>query len=152
MAGRGPQPKDPARRARRNADPVARTVLRFEHAEAPDLPPHLADDYYTVRWWETWVGSAQAEHFSATDWQFLYETAFVVHAFYMGRMDVASELRLRQAKFGATPEDRARLRMVFAEADEADDGKGSSGAEASDARSRFGDLRVIGDPPDEDAG
>ena len=33
---------------------------------------------------------------------------------------MAAELRLRVAKFGATPEDRARLRIQFAQADEAD--------------------------------
>lgn len=32
------------------------------------------------------------------------------HAFWAdGRLELAAELRLRQAKFGATPEDRARL-------------------------------------------
>ena len=38
-----------------------------------------------------------------------------------GQWTLAAEVRLRVAKFGATPEDRARLRMVFADADEKDD-------------------------------
>ncbi|MEU9167772.1 hypothetical protein AB0D34_08250 [Streptomyces sp. NPDC048420] len=36
MAGNGPPPK--VRKVRRNADTVPSTVLRFERAEAPELP------------------------------------------------------------------------------------------------------------------
>lgn len=120
MAGRGPAPKDPSKRARRNADPIATTTLRFERAEDPGLPEALADDPMLQVWWETWANSPQAEHFGSTDWLFLTETAFIAAAFYAGDLKVASELRQRVAKFGATPEDRARLRMQFAQADEAD--------------------------------
>jgi len=58
--------------------------------------------------------------FTQTDWQFLIETAFLADAFYYGNMSVASELRLRVAKFGATPEDRQRLRLQFVPPDEDD--------------------------------
>jgi hypothetical protein len=154
MAGRGPAPKDPSKRACRNADPIGTTVLRFEPADPPDLPPELQANFYVLMWWDDWVGSPQADHFSRTDWRFLFETAWLVNEFYNGNISVAGELRLRQAKFGATPEDRARLRMAFADADDADGGKGSTGAAKS-----YGHLRMI-DPqaqagegdPDPDAG
>ena len=121
MAGRGPAPKDPSRRARRNADPIPQTVLRQEVAKPPALPPELGKHAVVKRWWETWKASPQAEHFGSTDWLFLLETAYIVRAFHVdGDMKVAAELRQRVAKFGATPEDRARLRMQFAQADEAD--------------------------------
>ena len=55
-------------------------------------------------------------------------------------ISVLPELRLRVAKFGATPEDRARLRMQFAEADEAD---GRRPRQVQSARERRGDLKVI---------
>lgn len=40
---------------------------------------------------------------------------------WAGDTKLAGELRLRVAKFGATPEDRARLKIQFAAADEAED-------------------------------
>lgn len=150
MAGRGPQPKDPSRRARANKDPVAQTVLRFEQAEPPELPTlsvmkdgdlvEYAWPARTLDWWEMWKASPQAEHFSSTDWDFLLDTAVVHARLWSGEMSAAAELRLRVAKFGATPEDRARLRMQFAQADEAD-GKRPNVGESS--RQRYGELRVL---------
>ncbi|HTI28265.1 MAG TPA: hypothetical protein VL652_45200, partial [Kutzneria sp.] len=63
-------------------------------------------------WWDTWRRSPQAQTFTETDWDFLLDTALMHHTMWLkGRWEFASELRLRAAKFGATPEDRARLRM-----------------------------------------
>ncbi|MCX5158090.1 hypothetical protein OOK39_02080 [Streptomyces sp. NBC_00264] len=152
MAGRGPQPKDPSRRARGNKDPVPQTVLRFEHAEPPDLPTlqvlkdgDLVEHQWPARtldWWEMWKASPQAEHFSSTDWDFLLDTAVVHARLWSGEMSAAGELRLRVAKFGATPEDRARLRMQFAQADEAD----SKRPEGRSARERRGTLHALPPP------
>ncbi len=65
----------------------------------------------TVAWWENWRRSPLASKFIASDWDFLLDTA-VLHAdFWLGDRKVAAELRLRVAKFGATPEDRARLKV-----------------------------------------
>lgn len=139
MAGRGPAPKDPSKRARRNADPIATTTLRFERAEDPGLPAELAHDPRMLNWWETWANSPQAEHFGSTDWLFLTETAFIAADFYAGDRKLASELRQRVAKFGATPEDRARLRMQFAQADEADAKRPSQPR----ARERRGTLHAL---------
>lgn len=145
MAGRGPAPKDPSRRARRNADAQSQTVLRFEQMEPPDLPPVLAADPPVALWWETWRASPQAEHFGSTDWLFLMETAYLVAAFHEGDLKLAGEIRIRVAKFGATPEDRARLRMTFAQADEAD----AKRAPGASARARYADLRVLPGGADE---
>jgi len=112
MAGIGPAPKDASQRRRRNkAAPV--TVLTADgKVYGPDLP----DDYdwpdATREWWQTWRTSAQAQTFAETDWSFLLDTA-VLHAdFWLGdrSRSLEAELRLRVAKFGATPADRARLR------------------------------------------
>lgn len=158
MAGRGPQPKDPSRRARGNKDPVAQTVLRFEQAEAPDLPTlqvmkdgELVEHTWPARtldWWEMWKASPQAEHFSSTDWDFLLDTAVVHARHWSGDGSAAGELRLRVAKFGATPEDRARLRMQFAQADEADGRRPEGGRSA---RERRGTLHALPDPKAPDA-
>lgn len=155
MAGNGPAPKDPSKRVRRNSDPSASTILRFEESEQPDLPDftvqvevdgELVSRKYawpesTREWWAMWRDSPQAEHFGSTDWSFLLDTA-LLHAAVWGRGETkhAAELRLRVAKFGATPEDRARLRMQFADADAADSKRDTSGASA---RERRGQIRVI---------
>ncbi|MFF1792652.1 hypothetical protein ACFVXQ_00165 [Kitasatospora sp. NPDC058263] len=152
MAGVGPAPKDPANRARRNKGSAPQTILRFEKAEAPELPDFRIDagedglvefvwPARTREWWATWVASPQAEHFSSTDWEFLLDTALIHAKVWSGDTSVAAELRLRVAKFGSTMEDRARLRMTFAQADDADAGQGSSGAQA--ARDRYAKIRMI---------
>jgi len=112
MAGHGPPPKDPEKRRRRNADPVPTSVL-IEDGEVrgPDLPGGIEWPVVTLAWWNTWRNSAQAATFTETDWDFLVDTALLHARFWKGDEKVAGELRLRVAKFGATPEDRARLRM-----------------------------------------
>lgn len=137
MAGRGPAPKDPRRRARTNADPVATTTIRFEQGRQPDLPNDIEWPERTQEWWAMWGRSPLAEHFMESDWDFLLDTA-LLHAFVWGMSDLTKlpELRVRVAKFGATPEDRARLRIQFADADEADKG----GSRAESARARRGAL------------
>lgn len=124
LAGRGSAPKAAGRRARRNQDSTPTTILRFEESPQPELVELPGGEEWcpqTRQWWEMWGSSPQAEHFSRTDWDFLMDTA-LIHNDVWGylNLDRLPELRLRVAKFGATPEDRARLRMQFAEADEAD--------------------------------
>jgi hypothetical protein len=149
MAGNGPAPK--ARKVRRNADPIAQTVLRWERAEAPELPTfeierdgELREFTWPARtreWWQMWIDSPQSDHFGSSDWQYLLDTALIHARLWRGDLSAAAELRLRVAAFGATPADRARLRMVFAEADGADQGRGSSGGPS--ARERYGNLRPL---------
>lgn len=150
MGGLGPPPKDPGRRARANKDAVPQTVLRHERAEPPDLPDfrierdeQLVEFVWPERtreWWELWKASPQAEHFGSTDWEFLLDTALIHAKVWSGDTSALPELRLRVAKFGATMEDRARLRMVFAAADEADAKRPAAGASA---RERYGKLRAL---------
>lgn len=117
MAGRGPAPKDPAKRRRRNADPKPTTTVASDgDVRGPELPEGVLDDESwhprTVQWWNTWRKSAQSQMFTDTDWDFLLDTALMHHTMWSKqRWEFAAELRLRAAKFGATPEDRMRLRM-----------------------------------------
>ena len=146
MAGRGPAPKGTRSRARdQRRDEAELTVVADdgkvrgpELSESFDWPPE------TRTWWATWRRSAQAQTFTDTDWSFLLDTAVMHAEFWLGDRSLAAELRLRVAKFGATPEDRARLRMTVGEP------KGSSGsaklqpkAGAQDRRERL--LRAVGD-------
>lgn len=93
-----------------------------------------------------WGRSAQAETFTETDWSFLLDTALMHHAMWSkGQWTLAAEVRLRVAKFGATPEDRARLRMVFADADEKDEKRAAKAGRL--AKERYGNLRVLPSRP-----
>jgi hypothetical protein len=120
MAGRGPAPKaTPLARA----NDEARKKSEFSQIRAdgqlrgPELPEDLVWHPMTVRWWRTWRMSAQAQSFTATDWDFLLDTAMLHTAYWSGTTTVAAELRLRVAKFGATVEDRMRLRVEAVGAD-----------------------------------
>lgn len=143
MAGQGPAPKDPSRRARTNKDPVASTTLRFELAEQPELPADIDWHPRTQQWWAMWGSSPQADHFMATDWDFLVDTALMHHAMWSKQQwTLAAEVRLRVAKYGATPEDRARLRMQFADADQKD----AKRPAAQSSRERRGTLHALPTP------
>lgn len=144
--GRGPRPKDPSKRARRNVDPKPTTTVALKRAAQPKLPkaPEFIGEWpeQTVRWWKTWGEVALTDLFTKTDWDFLLDTA-IVHAYvWQGELRWAAELRLRVSKFGATTEDRARLRIA-AETNEDEDGKGE--AANAVAPPEYGRMRVVAD-------
>lgn len=142
MAGRGPRPKSPEKRARRDSSGITGLVLRFERGVAPALPDEFPWPEQTRRWWNIWEESPHAEHFTQITWETLLTTALIHAQVWAGDMSMASELRLREAKYGATPEDMARLRMTMAEADEAD-AKRSKTPTGADARQAYGPLRSV---------
>ena len=112
MPGRGPAPK----RERVRPNDTARREAEFTKV-APDgelRGPELPDGVWherTLAWWDTWRRSAQAQTFTETDWSFLLDTALLHNELWSGNPGVAAELRLRVAKFGASPEDRLRLKL-----------------------------------------
>lgn len=137
MAGRGPAPKDPAERRRRNKPAAPATVLvSDDEVRGPELPAGYDWPAPTREWWETWRSSPQATTFTDTDWGFLLDTALLHAELWAGNAGAASELRLRVAKFGATPEDRARLRMSIEEPEQ---------ASSKPKGARYSHLKVIGD-------
>ena len=143
MAGHGPPPKDPSQRARRNRAPEFR-VLTADPVDQPALP--TVDEEWperTRQWWSMWADSPLAAEFTSTDWSELLDTA-LLHARYWRKPSeastaVAGELRIRVAKFGATPEDRARLKITFAAANDAED---RSGTRQSSSRDRHAGLKL----------
>lgn len=154
MAGRGPAPKDPRKRQRRNSDPSALRVIVAEPVAQPELPALLIRDGgelvpidwpdVTREWWQMWCDSPLSSEFTATDWSELRDTARLHALYWLGSTAVAAELRLRVAKFGATPEDRARLRIQFAQADEAEEKRARKPGQVS--RSRRGPLKAVEEP------
>jgi hypothetical protein len=97
-------------------------VVPDDELRGPELPEGVlgedkdGDPYewhpMTHAWWDTWRRSPQAQTFTDTDWAFLIDTALMHHSMWgKGQWTLAAEVRLRAAKFGATPEDRARLKL-----------------------------------------
>ena len=117
MAGRGPAPKATRSRDRdqRQRDEETKVVQVDGNVRGPDLPDTFEWPEATLTWWQTWRESAQAVEFTSTDWSFLLDTAVLHAEFWLGNRGLAGELRLRSAKFGATPEDRARLKLEVGE-------------------------------------
>ena len=137
MAGRGPAPKPQGSRARRNKDPQILRIIEAKPIAQPALPvieqvvigpdgeprkKRFNWPTITRRWWRMWGESPLSAEYTETDWAFLMDTAYLHALYWKGDVKVAAELRLRVAKFGATPEDRARLRIQFAVADTLEDG------------------------------
>jgi hypothetical protein len=157
VAGRGPAPKDPQRRARTNKDPLPFRVIEAEPVPQPELPTveiehdgalvEFAWPARTQEWWRMWRDSPLSAEFTATDWSELLDTAYLHARYWRGDVKLASEIRLRVAKFGATPEDRARLRITFAQADEAEEKRGAGGRRS--ARERRGALKALPEADDE---
>lgn len=143
--GVGPPPAGTKRR--RNSDPVEkRTVTVDGELRGPDLPLDVLPDgdvwhARTQAWWLTWRRSAQAQEFTDTDWDFLLDTALMHHVMWAKmRWEFAAELRLRAAKFGATPEDRMRLRLTV----QLPGGTPQPEAAPSDAVARRRGLHIAG--------
>ena len=118
MAGRGPAPKDPSTRVRRNKAPEVRELRPIGHiVKQPPLPDDVEWPEATRRWWATWRDAPQSDDFGPTDWDFLLDTALIHREIWLEKnLTRMPELRLRVAKFGATPEDRARLKIAYADA------------------------------------
>jgi hypothetical protein len=112
-------------------------VSQDGEVRGPDLPDEITWPEQTLRWWRTWRTSPQAQTLTATDWDFLIDTALLHARFWKGDEKVAAELRLRVAKFGATPEDRMRLRLQI---DEPEQPKSAAAAQRG---GRYGHLRAV---------
>ncbi len=144
MAGRGPAPKDPTKRRRRNVQSGSSTTVSADgRLRGPQLPRDeapLTGTWHprTKAWWLSWRKSPQAKTFVPTDWDFLLDTAMQHHLMWtFAKVDLANEIRLRVAKFGATVEDRMRLKMeVEAPAAKTVGQPGASGGNVTDISSR----------------
>lgn len=143
MAGRGPAPKNPDERRRRNAAPAVTVVSADGQEHGPELPESFEWPPQTVAWWKTWRMSPQAQKFTDTDWSFLLDTAVLHAEFWLGNRALASELRLRAAKFGATPEDRARLKIEVGDPTPVEKPKTLQPKAAKDRRARL--LKAVGE-------
>lgn len=145
MAGRGPAPKPASKRARRNKEPTPLKIIESKPVDQPALPKRMPNGEpwpaITRAWWRRWKTDPLAADFTASDWSELRDTAVLHGLYWTGEFKVAAELRLRTAKFGATVEDRARLRIQYAAADEAEDKRKERRARP-DQKPEYRGLRV----------
>jgi hypothetical protein len=111
-------------------------------AHGPELPDSHEWPPATLEWWGTWRTSPQAGTFTDTDWSFLLDTAVLHAEFWLGDRSLAAELRLRAAKFGATPEDRARLKIAVGDPKPKKAPARLPAKKAEDRKGRL--LRVVG--------
>ena len=117
MALKGPTPKDKPSRERsekRREIPTTEVVLGEAKVKAPALKNAAKHHPRTRDWWKRWCGAPQASLFGETDWGRLQDLAWIMDEFYAepttARM---AEIRLNEAKLGATIEDRLHLRIRF---------------------------------------
>jgi len=153
MAGIGPKPKDPARRAGHSPrDPVPFRVVEV----VPDRQPSLVEAVgeinpstempwkpQTIRFWDQLEQFPTTSNLVGAQWTLLAAAMILMDDFLNGRTTAAAELRLELAKFGIAPDDVARLRIQFAQADTVE---AAAPIRSHSARSRFG--RVESDLPD----
>ena len=149
MAGRGPAPGQGAKSADERRRRNVPATEQFEVIEADGklhgraLPDSHDWPDATSAWWETWRTCALAPKFTDTDWAFLLDTA-VLHAdFWLGNRALAGELRLRVAKFGATVEDRARLKVEIGDPGKPKAPRRLQTKSGQDRKTRL--LRAVGD-------
>lgn len=116
---RGPAPKDNA--VRRNIHPGAQSLPSAPQA-GRELPKALGvTTGGAKRFWKTWASAPQTSAWTETDWAELELTVKLVDGFFLGDLKLAGEIRQRVAKWGATVEDRNRLRMEIKADDESPD-------------------------------
>lgn len=148
MAGRGPAPKDPSRRARRNAGPVAVRVVEIEPTGQPGLfetfgvvNPATGEDWHpaTLTFWDQLGSFPTTAQLVGAQWTLLGVALMLFDRVMRGKLGYAEEMRRELAAFGIAPADLARLRIVFAVADASEEQRSRSVA-LSD---RYHGLRAI---------
>lgn len=126
MARPGPAPKDPAQRVRRNKDTNQSFFLSSNgDLVGPDLPSDREWGQATRDYYDTWRRSPQSRAFESTDWPILhlYMVAYDDLMYHSHPGKGISTLKLAEvrqglSKFGATVEDRQKLRMSIIHGEE----------------------------------
>lgn len=138
MAGTGLPAGERRSRPRDEARRKAEFTTLVDDGEVRGFPLPEGMDWHpqTQQWWETWRRSPVAQKMLATDWDAHLDTALLHHAMWeKGKLDLAAEIRLRVAKFGATYEDRLRLKLTVQPALPADAPPSEGGDSTANVRS-----------------
>lgn len=114
----GPNPKDPAKRARTNKA-ASRAVLTADERDAtavPDMGTLDSEDWHplTVAWWQDVWTSPMAKQFLSADKHSLYRLLLMVQEFWRRpNVELSKDIDKAQQAFGLTPLDRRRLEWVI---------------------------------------
>ncbi len=115
MAGRGQAPKGERSRTRDTPDfdQLEETGLLYgDPLPEGVLPDGESWHPMTLQLWDAIRSFPLLENEPDFGWHFLRDTALMHHTMWTkGRWEFAAEIRLRVAKYGATPEDRMRLKI-----------------------------------------
>ncbi len=141
--------EDPARRNKH-------TELVLDRRDGTLIGPELSWtidwNHKTREWWDSWRRSAIAPMLEETDWEELENTALIHHNIWNnnGKLSVAqmaaalAEIRQRVAKYGATYEDRLKLRIKFADASiKEDQANPLANVRKQNVREMFADEEVV---------
>ncbi|QQU97795.1 hypothetical protein [Corynebacterium amycolatum] len=153
MAGRGPAPKDPKKRARQNKQNIEQREIVVSFVPQPALQDiygntnPATEEPWTTQTLKLWATLAdfpplKTQGLQETQWLDLARTMILDDQFNRGNTRVAAERRLELAQYGITPDSLARHRITMATADEAEDKRRSSKA-AADVRGRYRSLRAV---------
>lgn len=121
----GPMPKDPEDRNNRNPKLISEKDRIFLEEHDGLVGPNLPRGAWcnrTKAWWNTWRASPQAKLLTPTDWESMFEAALIHNEVWKPRpegkqlghvnmVNLLGELRRKVAAFGATHEDRVKLRI-----------------------------------------
>ena len=124
---RGPLPKNPKTRQRRNRESTRATFEDDGNARpkrAPELPRSMTWHPMTKAWWKHVWNSPMSEEYLWVDVDGLFRLAPLVNNFWMqGGTDakLAESISRQGAMFGLTPMDRRRLQWEVARGEEAEE-------------------------------
>lgn len=122
---KGPNPKDPKLRQRRNKSVTKSTLVidsRKTIKRAPQLPKDRAWDPMVRKWWKDVWASPMANEYLPSDVHGLLILAALMDKFWMfPNKQLASEIRQQQQAFGLTPLDRRRLEWTVVQTEDAKD-------------------------------
>lgn len=142
---RGPAPKHPSTRARRNKTSTAATLRADASIVAPELPER---DWHpmTLAWWRDLWASPMAPEYDESDRHGLFKLAMLQDDFWSAesakeRKEAAAEIRLQEQRFGLSPIDRRRLQWEIERTEDAV-AKGSRRRASQGAQKSKGDPRA----------
>lgn len=129
MAGRGPAPKDPRRRARTNEGPVPFRIVPVIPTGQPSLVDVMGETnpltgspwtHPTLLLWSQLKDFPTTAALLPAQWSSLARAFMLDDALVNGHAQMATEARLRISKYGIDPDDLTRLRVQIVAADEAE--------------------------------
>lgn len=136
MAGQGPAPK--VKHSRTRDDFQFTELENTGDWYGPELPEGIDWHPMTRAWWDALRAFPLMADQDEWSWAFMLDTALMHHTMWSkGQWTFAAEIRLRVAKYGATPEDRMRLKLkVVTPGDDAGPARRPTAGKVSDIAAR----------------